>query len=74
MPEPSAIRGFVLASSSASSSPVTCSFEESHRIASDGLLFDTSVGSRSVVRTPSIVKTRLEIVSSQDSHVFHSPA
>jgi len=37
-------------------------------------LFDRSVGSRTVVRTPSIVETRFEIVSSQDSHVFHSPA
>ena len=39
---------------------------------SDGLLFERPVGSRTDVFTLAMVDTRLEMLSSQESHVFHS--
>src|SRR5207244_13362600 len=70
---PSAILGLVVANSSETSSPVMCSFAGSQEIVRPGLLLDRPVGSRTAVFTLSIVPTRLAILSSQESHVFHSP-
>ena len=53
---------------------MTFSVAASHVIASDGLLFESSVGSRIAIFTPSMAETRFEIVSSQPSQVFHSAA
>ena len=63
-PLPSAILGLVLANFSATSSPVIFSFAGSQLITSAGLRLDSPVGSRTAVLTPSIVETRLEMVSS----------
>ena len=62
---PTAILGLVLASSSATSSPVMCSVAGSHVMVSDGLLFERPVGSRTDVFTLAMVDTRLEMLSSQ---------
>src|SRR5206468_10128038 len=71
-PAPSAILGLVLASSSATSSPVIFSLAGFQLMVSDGLLFERAVGSRTDVFTPAMVDTRLEMVSSQESQVFQS--
>ena len=71
-PPPTAILGLVLASSSATSSPVMCSVAGSQVMVSDGLLFERPVGSRTDVFTLAMVDTRLEMLSSQESHVFQS--
>src|SRR5213592_2617044 len=71
-PAPSAILGLVLANSSATSSPVIFSLAGSQLMVSDGLLFERPVGSRTDVFTLAMVDTRLEMLSSQESHVFQS--
>src|SRR5438132_4268195 len=72
-PLPIAIRGLVLANSSATSSPVMWSFAGSHATTSEGLRLERPVGSRTAVFTLSITDTRFEMLSSQESHVLHSP-
>src|SRR6266705_1566462 len=69
---PSAILGLVLASSSATSSPVIFSLVGSQVMVSDGLLFERPVGSLTDVFTLAMVDTRLEMLSSQESHIFQS--